>query len=452
MSATSTKKRYAFVGTGGRVVMFLHSLASTYGERNEPVAFCDPSLTRMQHHIDLLRDECGYEAKVNFYGVDEFEKMLAVERPDTLVVCSVDATHADYIARGLQAGCNVIVEKPIAVTTDQCRIIRDAAQASKNSVRVAFNCRWAPGVNFVKEVITSGEIGTVQHVQMEYMLNLDHGADYFRRWHSLMANSGGLLVHKATHHFDLVNWWLDAIPETVFAQGKLRFYGKESAIRRGDERFTRYDRYTGNDTGDDPFAIDLTKTGTILYYQAEKDSGYIRDKNVFRDEIDIYDTMSVCAGYRTGAMLTYSLVAYAPYEGYRVTFTGDRGRIEYQETHGSHLIMGQTDTALDAEQSKLAKDVTPYTLRVYPHFGKGREIAIEKRSGGHGGADPLLQEQMFSANPPADPLHRNAGWEQGIASAMLGISANRSIEIGLPVRIADLLEIRPEATKLSELV
>lgn len=451
-SPAHTKKRYAFVGTGGRVVTFLHPLATTYRETGEAVALCDPSPTRMHHHIELLKEECDFDARLAFYGTDDFDKMLVVERPDCVVVTSVDTTHADYIARALRAGCDVVVEKPIAVDATQCGLIQTAAQSSKNSVRVAFNYRWAPGVNAVKELLMSGTIGTVQHVHMEYLLDLNHGADYFRRWHSQMANSGGLLVHKATHHFDLVNWWLDAIPEFVFARGHLGFYGKDNAVRRGDERFTRYDRYTGNDTGDDPFALDLTKRGTKLYYEAEKDSGYIRDKNVFRDGIDIYDTMSVSAGYRTGAMLTYSLMAYSPYEGYHVTFTGDRGRIEYREVHGSHLIMGQNDEALAAEQSATPEGHSPFQLRVFPHSGKAREIRIEERPGGHNGADPLLQEQIFSANPPLDTLHRNAGWEQGIASAMLGISANHSIATGQQVRISDLLKIRPEATKLSDLI
>jgi predicted dehydrogenase len=41
----------------------------------------------------------------------------------------------------------------------------------------------------------------------------------FRRWHRKLDNSGGLLVHKSTHHFDIVNWWLDDEPEEVFAFG-----------------------------------------------------------------------------------------------------------------------------------------------------------------------------------------------------------------------------------------
>lgn len=74
-------------------------------------------------------------------------------------------------------------------------------------------------------------------MHFEWLLNTEHGADYFRRWHRDKRNSGGLLVHKSTHHFDLVNFWLNSEPETVYAQGDLRFYGKANAEERGVTEF-----------------------------------------------------------------------------------------------------------------------------------------------------------------------------------------------------------------------
>ena len=78
-----------------------------------------------------------------------------------------------------------------------------------------------------------GAIGEVLSVDFHWMLNTHHGADYFRRWHSQKRFSGGLMVHKATHHFDLVNWWLSAVPTAVFAKGDRKFYTPETADRYG---------------------------------------------------------------------------------------------------------------------------------------------------------------------------------------------------------------------------
>ncbi len=72
-----------------------------------------------------------------------------------------------------------------------------------------------------------GAIGDILNIDFEWMLDTSHGADYFRRWHRKLENSGGLLVHKATHHFDIINWLIEQDPETVYANGTLHFYGKD---------------------------------------------------------------------------------------------------------------------------------------------------------------------------------------------------------------------------------
>ena len=137
-------------------------------------------------------------------------------------------------------------------------------------------------------------IGRVCQVNLEYLLNTSHGADYFRRWHSNKTDSGGLLVHKSTHHFDLVNWWIDGIPDRVFARGSLCFYGKENAIRRGDGALADYPRYHGAETRGDPFAYQIGESvwedpgyEESLYLGAEAETGYLRDQNVFRDGVSI---------------------------------------------------------------------------------------------------------------------------------------------------------------------
>ena len=110
-----------------------------------------------------------------------------------------------------------------------------------------------------------------------WMLDTNHGTDYFRRWHRAKENSGGLFVHKATHHFDLVNWWIDAYPKEVFAMGDLLFYGKENAESRGESY--SYKRYTGEQAAQaDPFALFLDKNHAMkgLYLNAEEETSYLR--------------------------------------------------------------------------------------------------------------------------------------------------------------------------------
>lgn len=445
--------RYAYVGTGGRVKTFIDPVPTRFSSDAVIVGLCDASINRAAFHQKRLREKFGY-GEVPIYQASDFNRMLQETKPDVVVVCTIDCEHDHYIIEALRAGCDVVTEKPMTTTADKCAAILRATEETGRSVRVCFNYRWIPGATKVREILQSGVIGKVRHVTLEYLLNTSHGADYFRRWHSEKQNSGGLLVHKSTHHFDLVNWWINSVPAEVFAHGALHFYGKENAIKRGDDAYTRYPRYYGHaSVASDPFAYDYSKSAiqdipyekAIYLGEAEKESGYVRDQNVFRDGIDIEDTMNVLVRYRDGTLLNYSLNAYSPYEGFRVTFTGERGRVEYREFHGAHL----TDDAVAAGQEH--KEAARSELRVFPHFQAPYAVDVPIIAGSHGGSDDLLQEQILSSNPPSDPFNRSAGPEQGAASILIGVAANESIASGKPVDILKLLPLRPDAIRLLEL-
>lgn len=443
----SDRKRYAIVGLGGRSTMFTDATADTHAEHAQLVGFCDISPTRMKWHNARLREKFGH-AEVPMYVADDFDRMVEETKPDVVIVTTMDATHHTYIIRAMELGCDAISEKPMTTDAEKAKAILDAIERTGRSLRVTFNYRYAPHVTKVKELLMQGVIGKPTAVDMSWVLNTSHGADYFRRWHATKANSGGLLVHKSTHHFDLINWWLEARPETVFAMGDLKFYGKENAKARGETY--DYDRYTGSaQAKNDPFAltldggvengedVHLAQSLKGLYLDAEADSGYIRDRNVFGDHIDIEDTMTVMARYDNGVVLNYSLLAYCPWEGLRVSVTGTKGRIELLDKHGSHIIAGQSDEELAAAQEEGHEQA----LRVFPMFGTPYDVEIVKAEGGHGGGDPILLEQLFCPNPPADPYHRAADYTDGAASMLLGVSANQSIKTGQPVRCADLLPL-----------
>jgi len=271
-----SKKRYAIVGTGSRSMMFRDAVLKTYADTCELVALCDINPLRMQawQKSDELDLPC--------YAPADFEKMIEEQKVDVVIVTTIDRTHHTYICRAMEAGCDVITEKPMTVDAERCRQILETQKRTGKKLTVTFNYRYAPRNSKVKELLQSGVIGTVTSVHFEWMLDTNHGADYFRRWHRDKRNSGGLLVHKSTHHFDLVNWWLSSRPETVMAMGELRFYGRENAEKRGEP--STYVRGTGDAAAvGDPFALDMSKEDEMktLYYDCESADGYRRDQNVF---------------------------------------------------------------------------------------------------------------------------------------------------------------------------
>ncbi|MBD2863876.1 MULTISPECIES: Gfo/Idh/MocA family oxidoreductase [Paenibacillus] len=426
-----TRRKYALVGTGGRAEFFYGALAKSYRDRCELVAFCDVNRTRLEYANRLLREKYDYpEAKL--YASDQFDEMIRSEKPDTVIVTSMDRTHHTYIIRAMELGCDVITEKPMTVDEEKCQEIIDAVKRTGRDLRVAFNYRYAPHNTKIRELIMDGAIGDVHSVHFEWLLNTLHGADYFRRWHRDKRNSGGLLVHKSTHHFDLVNFWLGTAPETVYAMGGLMFYGRENAERRGVTKF--YQRAHGSEAAkDDPFAIHMENNKHLkaLYLDAEKDDGYQRDQSVFGDGISIEDTLGVMVRYKNKAILTYSLNAYLPWEGYNVVFNGSKGRIEMKVVERAYVNSGGKKEEEGALSYK--------KLTVQPMFERPYEVAIEERAGGHGGGDPLLLNDLFG-DRTEDRFERAASHVDGAVSILTGIAGNISMKTGQPVRIGDLVQ------------
>lgn len=172
----------------------------------------------MDYANRLLQEKYEHEP-IPTYKAHEFDRMIAETKPDIVIVTTIDRVHHRYIIRAMELGCDVISEKPMTVDEDKCQDILDAIDRTGRKLRVTFNYRYAPHNTKIRELIMDGTLGEVLSVNFEWLLNTQHGADYFRRWHRDKRNSGGLLVHKSTHHFDLMNFWLGSKPETVYAMG-----------------------------------------------------------------------------------------------------------------------------------------------------------------------------------------------------------------------------------------
>jgi hypothetical protein len=129
-------------------------------------------------------------------------------------------------------------------------------------------------------------------------------------------------------------------------------------------------------------------------------------------------------------MMSYSLVAYSPWEGFRVNFTGTKGRLEVEIIERSYVSL-----AGDREMEGAAHD---RRITVRPQFAPPYAVEIPGGEGGHGGGDPVLLNDIFGA-PGHDPYHRAASHMDGAWSILTGIAANRSIRTGLPVDVDSLV-------------
>jgi predicted dehydrogenase len=426
---THKRKRYVIVGTGSRYRMYQSAILGEYKEHAELVGLCDLNMGR----VELARAAARrMGAEVPGYAAADFGKMVRERKPDIVIVTTMDSTHDDYIVAGLEAGCDVITEKPMTTTAEKCQRILDAQKRTGKGVRVTFNYRYAPPRTQVKDILMSGEIGDVLSVDFQWLLNTTHGADYFRRWHSQKKYSGGLMIHKATHHFDLVNWWLSSNPVEVLAAGKREFYTPAMAKRLGLK--SHHERcHTCPEKNACSFVLDMAAIPSLktLYLDQEHHDGYFRDKCVFRPEIDIEDTMNVIVKYDTGATLSYSLNAFNSWEGYQIAFNGTKGRIEHSIVE--QIYVSGTNT----EQGGIAEG--GIKTRVIPLRGDAVDVEPWTGTGGHGGGDKVLLDDIFLTNPPPDKYVRNSDERGGAASILIGVAANKCFETGQPVKIDTLV-------------
>ncbi|HEX6848523.1 MAG TPA: Gfo/Idh/MocA family oxidoreductase, partial [Chitinophagaceae bacterium] len=277
-AGSDTKIKLALVGTGSRGSGFWGRNLAMNFPNCEFVGLCDINPGRLEYVKKYMNATCP-----SFTSVDT---MLKEVKPDFVIVTTVDSTHDEIIVKALNAGFNVITEKPMTTDEVKCKRILEAEKKSGKKVVVAFNYRHSVHAMQLKELLAADRVGKITSVDFNWYLNVHHGADYFRRWHGRMAKGGSLWVHKATHHFDLVNWWLNSEPVLVSAYGALEHYGKNNPFRgtkcRGCEHKPNCRFF---------WDITANQQNVNLYVNNEYHDGYIRDGCVWSNEIDIYDKM-----------------------------------------------------------------------------------------------------------------------------------------------------------------
>lgn len=405
------KKRIALVGTGIRgSSLWGKTLLEGYSDILEMVGLCDINPLRMEYSKRYMGATCPTYI--------DFQKMVRETQPEIVIVTTMDCYHAKYICLAMEMGCDVITEKPLATDETMAQKIVDTEKRTGKKLIVTFNYRYNPDAVKIKEILLSREIGDITSVDFNYYLDVFHGASYFRRWHGFKQFSGSLLVHKATHHYDLMNWWLAAEPVEVNAYGELRKYGYNGTVR--SSRCMTCPHKQGCE-----FFWDITLNEHLmnLYVNAESADGYIRDSCVFRKRINIWDTMNVQVQYHNRVTMSYSLNAFMPYEGYSVGFNGTKGRLDARVYHSQPW---KVQSLADFRLTKNFKDTKTFSLK--------------SGEGGHWGADRIMQDRIFR-NPGDDLLEQGAGSRDGALSILIGIAARRSIEQERPFAIEELVKI-----------
>jgi len=326
----------------------------------------------------------------------------------------------------------------MVISSEESLRVIAAEKRTGKKVKVAFNYRYTPTHQKLRRVIMEGRLGKITNIEFIYNLDTFHGASYFFRWNRERSKSGGLNIHKCCHHFDLISWLIGDLPEKVFAFGALNYFGPHGAHRpKGsngeplDPSETKrqcpyFQKNFSKSTSADSNAISTGWDAYDLPYDVQYPPD--QPRYIYDDAIDIEDTYSAVVRYRGGASMTYSCNFSAPWEGYTLAINGTEGRLEIS----NRVDPNPTGNSAPAGNTGL--------ITFLPLFGGCERIEIPAVAGGHGGADIVIQRDLFEGiSDNSRDLQLLAGSEAGAYAVATGEAVMRSIRDESAISIESLL-------------
>ena len=203
--------RYGIIGVGMMGLEHLRNLAEVPGAVVTAVADPHPP------SVAAALDEAARAGLVPPATFADHHDLLASGVCDAVVVASPNMTHVDVLGDVLDAGVHVLVEKPLCTTVADCRAVVERARDHPGVVWVGLEYRYMPPVAALVRRVAAGDVGSVHMVAVR-----EHRFPFLRKvddWNRFNRNTGGTLVEKCCHFFDLMTLLAAARPTRVLASG-----------------------------------------------------------------------------------------------------------------------------------------------------------------------------------------------------------------------------------------
>jgi predicted dehydrogenase len=211
---TGDELRYGIIGSGMMGIEHMLNIAAVDGARVTAIADPEAGSRELARTFSGLDGEDGRPSVVEF---DHHGELLDSGLCDAVVVATPNHTHVDVLLDVLANGTDVLVEKPLCTTVGDCRRVIAAAEGHPGVVWVGLEYRYMPPVARLIEQVHGGAVGTVRMLAIR-----EHRFPFLPKvgdWNRFNRNTGGTLVEKCCHFFDLMAHVLRARPVRVFASG-----------------------------------------------------------------------------------------------------------------------------------------------------------------------------------------------------------------------------------------
>ncbi|MHC4872367.1 MAG: Gfo/Idh/MocA family protein [Planctomycetota bacterium] len=367
--------RVGIVGFGSRGTSLVPAILNN-SLKNTITTIIDPDIKRCKYYLSELvsqgaipKDEAD---NIRFIkGVDELKK----DEVNVLFLTASEIVRVKIFEDCIKTGAHIFTDKAIAPDSAGAKKVVKAMDkvVPGQKVFMGFNLRHFPALVQVKKFIDEGRIGRIMFIQYLEMLQFYHGRGFFMRFHRDAENSGGMLVTKSCHDFDLMSYMLGDRPKQVFSKQDNMFFGRGGSEAR--EQCSTCDR-TDDCKFDRLYGMKSRKEKrkyAHIYLDEDKVStdGYMLDLCCWRDDTDCRDLSTVMLDYDGGVQATYTQLLFAPHGNRIIKFFGTDGSLEFNEHDRSVIIKDRFDTCTD-------------------------KIITAAGGGSHGGADTGIINDFFA--------------------------------------------------------
>ena len=208
--------KYALIGCGRIAVNHIKAVVNN---GLDLVAVCD----LVPEHIDILFEKTGYTGTPVRYT--DYRKMLSEHPELELAAIATDSgVHAEIALACLDAGLNVIVEKPMAMSMADADRIIAKAEETKRLVSVCHQNRFNLAVQRMRRALEQGRFGRLSHGSVHVRWNRNRAYYEQAPWRGKWASDGGALMNQCIHGIDLLRWMLGDEVEEVYGQTRQQFH------------------------------------------------------------------------------------------------------------------------------------------------------------------------------------------------------------------------------------
>lgn len=385
--------RVGVIGAGMRSASYFRNMPPEFLPYVEITTIADPN----EDHRTRFVESFASNTTVRHY--DQGADLLREEDLDALIIGSPNHTHAEAAILAMPRRIPILLEKPVAISLKECQSLWQAyLEAGKPPVTVGFVLRYAPFYEKAKELIASGAVGQVLTMDADEMLGTGLSAVFYRGWRGSDNLTGGFMVEKCCHDFDILRWLTAANAEQVFSLAR-------RSHLMSNPQGARHQRFEAGRS--QSAAMDYGDAHTQAMFTA------LSDESLYEAKSDVPDHQSVMIGFDNGVLSSFTACLAQPRTDRRLRVYGANGAFR-GDASGMHIDLempGDDPASVDR-----------------------RDVTFPVAEGGHHGADPSISKTFWNT-VISEPATIKAGIREGIEAVLIGLAAEASKKSGSSVNL-----------------